>query len=159
MNIFPTGIEKAATLAAIIRRSHQDVARMFAITKANTPRHPSFCTADWVRADFQRGETYFLGTVGDTDAGCVAFAQPDPDTAYLNRLSVLPEHRHQGVGAALVGHVVDYAGSRGAHVVSIGIIATHAILKSWYANLGFVAKDTRCFAHLPFDVTYMHYEL
>jgi len=26
-------------------------------------------------------------------------------------------------------------------------------------NLGFIEKETQKFEHLPFDVTYMHYEL
>jgi diamine N-acetyltransferase len=159
MRLSPATEEEAERLAAIIRASHQDVARMFAITKENNPRHPSFCTVDWVVADFQRGEEYFLGKIGEIDAGCVAFEKPDPDTAYLNRLSVLPEYRHQGLGAALVNHILAYAQSKHVNVVSIGIIAAHSILKAWYASLGFVEKDTRRFPHLPFAVTYMHYSI
>ena len=149
--------EDAAQIAAIIRESHQDVARMFAITEENNPKHPSFCTRDWVLKDFRRGEEYFLGKIGEIDAGCVAFEKPDPDTAYLNRLSVLPEYRHLGLGGALVHHILAYAQSKQVNVVSIGIIAAHSILKAWYARQGFVEKDTRRFPHLPFDVMYMHY--
>lgn len=157
MRLTPAAEEDAEKLAAIIRASHQDVARMFAITQENNPRHPSFCTTDWVWSDFKRGEEYFLGKIGETDAGCVAFEQPDSQTAYLNRLSVLPAHRRQGFGTALVRHILAYARSKQVNVVSIGIIAGHERLKKWYADLGFVEKDTRSFAHLPFDVTYMHY--
>jgi diamine N-acetyltransferase len=149
--------EDAAWIAAIIRESHQDVARMFAITEDNNPKHPSFCTTEWVLKDFRRGEEYFLCKVGDTPAGCVAFEQPDSQTAYLNRLSVLPDYRHQGFGAALVRHILAYARSKQVDVVSIGIIAAHERLKTWYTDLGFIEKDTRTFAHLPFDVTYMQY--
>jgi ribosomal protein S18 acetylase RimI-like enzyme len=149
--------EDASQIAAIIRESHQDVARMFAITEENNPKHPSFCATDWVLKDFRRGEEYFLCKIGDTVAGCVAFEQPDAQTAYLNRLSVLPGYRHQGLGAALVRHILAYARSRPVSIVSIGIIASHEGLKTWYAGLGFVEKDTRTFAHLPFDVTFMQY--
>jgi GNAT superfamily N-acetyltransferase len=72
---------------------------------------------------------------------------------------VLPEFRHQGIGAALVKHIVAYSRSKNIQIISIGIIAAHEVLKAWYIDLGFVEKDTQTFAHLPFDVTYMHYEL
>lgn len=159
MHIVKATPKDARPIAALIRKSHRDVARIFAITEENNPRHPSFCAADWVEADFRRGEEYFLCKMAGTGAGCVAFELADQEIAYLNRLSVLPAYRHQGIGAALVRHILAYARSKQVQTVSIGIIANHEILKSWYADLGFVEKDTRRFPHLPFDVTYMHYPL
>jgi len=150
-------LEDAERIATIIRKSHRDVARMFTITQENNPRHPSFCTADWIAADFHRGEEYFLCKVAGADAGCVAFELAGPETAYLNRLSVLPAYRRQGFGAALVRHILAYARSKQVDIVSIGIIAAHGRLKTWYSDLGFVEKGTRTFAHLPFDVTFMQY--
>jgi ribosomal protein S18 acetylase RimI-like enzyme len=159
MNILRATQEDAEQIAAIVRESHRDVAQMFNLTRENNPKHPSFCTQDWVLSDFQRGEEYFLYKAENTLAGCVAFEQPDPETAYLNRLSVRPPYRHQGVGAALVGHIMAYARSKQVQIISIGIIAAHDILKNWYRGLGFIEKETRQFEHLPFDVTYMHFEL
>jgi len=157
MQIVSATEKDAERIAAIIRKSHRDVARMFAITEENNPKHPSFCTADWVAADFRRGEEYFLGKVAGTDVGCLAFELAEPEMAYLNRLSVLPDYRHRGFGAALVNHILAYAQSKHATIVSIGIIAAHERLKTWYTNLGFIEKDTHTFAHLPFDVTFMQY--
>jgi GNAT superfamily N-acetyltransferase len=157
IKIVPAAKEDAEQIAAIIRESHQDVARIFNLTRENNPKHPSFCTQDWVLADFQRGEKYFLCPIENTYAGCVAFEQPDPATAYLNRLSVRPPYRHRGIGAALVEHITAYARSKQVQIISIGIIAAHDVLKRWYADLGFIEKETRKFEHLPFDVTYMHY--
>jgi N-acetylglutamate synthase-like GNAT family acetyltransferase len=91
--------------------------------------------------------------------GCVAFEQPDSKTSYLNRLSVLPEHRCKGVGAKLVNHIFDYSKLKNIQSVSIGIIAAHITLKQWYLKLGFTEIETRTFDHLPFDVTYMQYKL
>jgi ribosomal protein S18 acetylase RimI-like enzyme len=159
MNILRATQEDAEKIAAIVRESHRDVAQMFNLTLENNPKHPSFCTQDWVLSDFQRGEEYFLYKAENTLAGCVAFEQPDPETGYLNRLSVRPPYRRQGIGAALVDHIIAYAQTKKVQIISIGIIADHEILKNWYANLGFIEKETRYFEHLPFDVTYMHYEL
>jgi hypothetical protein len=44
-------------------------------------------------------------------------------------------------------------------MVSIGIIADHTILKNWYLKLGFIEGKTKSFDHLPFDVTFMSYDL
>lgn len=159
MTIVSARPEDADRIAAIIRASHQDVAQMFHITRDNNPKHPSFCSRDWVLADFERGEEYFLYEIGSKAAGCVAFEQPNPETAYLNRLSVIPPYRHRGIGAALVQFIIDYARSKRVRIISIGIIAAHKTLKKWYAGLGFIEKETLRFDHLPFDVTYMHFFL
>lgn len=152
-------INDVALIADIVSRSNRDVAEQFGLTRQNNPKHPSFYTPEWALADFTRGEEYFLYRSEGIEQGCVAFEQPDPDTVYLNRLSVLPVHRHRGVGEKLVRYVIEYARSKDTGIVSIGIIAHHQVLKRWYAKLGFTQVGTTTFEHLPFDVTYMHYRL
>lgn len=139
--------------------ANKEVAKLFNLTSKNAPKHPSLYTPAWVHSDFRRGEQYFLYTEGGVERGCVAFEQPDAETAYLNRLSVLPKFRHNGIGSALVQHILDYARSRNILYVSIGIIAEHEVLKQWYLKLGFSEGDIRTFDHLPFDVQYMRYNL
>lgn len=85
-----------------------------------------------------RGEEYFLLSENNTAIGCVAFEYPRPNTAYLNRLSVLPSHRHKGAGYLLVRHVFQYAKEKDIERMSIGIIANHNVLKAWYLRLGFI---------------------
>jgi len=87
------------------------------------------------------------------------FTVPDEgENIYLNIRRTIT--RFVGtVCIALVRHIVAYARSKQVNVVSIGIIAAHEVLKTWYAGLGFIEKDTLRFAHLPFDVTFMHYRV
>tara|TARA_B110001450_G_scaffold58753_1_gene55429 strand:+ start:291 stop:770 length:480 start_codon:yes stop_codon:yes gene_type:complete len=159
MEIVRASLENASDLAIVVSESNKGVAEQFGINADNNPKHPSFYTKEWVISDFDRGEEYFLLTQYNKAIGCVAFEQPRSDTAYLNRLSILPNHRHKGAGELLVRHIFKYAREKDIVQVSIGIIASHDILKSWYISLGFVETHTRNFEHLPFDVTYMHYEL
>jgi ribosomal protein S18 acetylase RimI-like enzyme len=159
MEIVRASLENASDLAIVVSESNKGVAEQFGINADNNPKHPSFYTKEWVISDFDRGEEYFLLTQYNKAIGCVAFEQPRSDTAYLNRLSILPNHRHKGAGELLVRHIFKYAREKDIVKVSIGIIASHDILKSWYISLGFVETHTRNFEHLPFDVTYMHYEL
>ena len=159
MIIKKTSIEDAQQIAELISNSNKDVAKQFNLTFENNPKHPSFCTKEWVISDFERGAEYFICYINNQPAGCVSFEHPDPDTAYLNRLSVFPNYRHQGIGAALVNYVVEYSKKQKASYVSIGIIAEHTMLKNWYSMLGFIEGDIQKFEHLPFDVLYMRYDL
>jgi diamine N-acetyltransferase len=159
MKIIPGKPADAEKIAWVVSVANKDVAESFDLTFENAPKHPSFCTLDWIVADFKRGEKYFLFKEEEVVKGCVAFEQPDPETAYLNRLSVLPQYRHRGIGTALVKYILEYAKSRNILYVSIGIIAEHEILKHWYDNLGFIRGNIQKFEHLPFNVQYMRYEL
>lgn len=159
MKIVQAHRDDTADLAFIVSEANKDVAELFNINFENAPKHPSFYTKKWILSDFERGEIYFLYKEGDVAKGCVAFEQPEPDTAYLNRLSVLPCHRHNGIGSALVNHILDYSRIKNIKTVSIGIIAKHKILNNWYLDLGFIEGNTQRFKHLPFNVKYMHYTL
>src|ERR1035437_6880861 len=109
MNIREATALDAATLAALISASNRDVAARFGLTLENCPKHPSFCTEDWIKADLARGEHYFLAEETVEPIACVAFELADAAVACLNRLSVLPMHRRCGIGAHLVEHVIALA--------------------------------------------------
>jgi GNAT superfamily N-acetyltransferase len=135
MKIIPAKKEDAQHISFIVSEANKDVAELFKINRENAPKHPSFYTEDWVLSDFRRGEDYFLYMEDGITKGCVAWEQPDPDTAYLNRLSILPNYRHKGIGAALVRFILDFSETKKIKTVSIGIIAEHEVLKNWYLDL------------------------
>lgn len=151
--------EDARVLAETIRRSFRDIAERFGLTKENAPRHPSNCTAGWIRKDMKRGVSYFAIEDRNRVVGCVALQRANPEVCYLERLAVLPIHRRHGFGKTLVERVLSEAKLLGAHCVSIGIIAEHTELKDWYKGLGFIAGESKKFPDLPFGVTIMSYEI
>jgi N-acetylglutamate synthase-like GNAT family acetyltransferase len=146
-------------LAETIRKSFQDIAERFGLTRQNAPRHPSNCTADWIRKDMERGVTYFAIENTKHVVGCVALERANTEVCCVERLAVLPGHRRRGFGKALVEHVLSEARLLGARCVSIGIIAEHTELKDWYRRLGFVEGESKEFPHLPFRVSVMTYEM
>ncbi len=150
-------IDDIGILAETIRRSFQDVAERFGLTRENAARHPSHCTADWIQKDMDRGVTYFLAEEKGLVSGCAAMEKANPEVCYLERLAVLPGQRRRGFGQALVNHVLSKARLLGVHSVNIGIIAEQAELKNWYRKIGFIEGDSRTFSHLPFRVTFMSY--
>ena len=142
-------------LSRLIRQSFKDVARRFGLTLQNCPKHPSNCSAQWLKNDFLRGVSYYILELEGQPAGCAAFELADPGLGYLERLAVLPPFRCNGYGLCLVDHVFAAAKARGAKYLSIGIIAGQTELKHWYQKVGFVEDETRTFEHLPFAVTFM----
>lgn len=145
----------AARLADLIRTSFRDVALRFGLTPENAPTHPSNCTADWIVAALEKGAAYFILERDGRPCGCAALEKARPGVGYLERLAVRPEDRRQGLGAALVGRVIEEAARIGIQRVEIGLIAAQTELMDWYRGLGFVRTGTRRFEHLPFEVAFM----
>jgi N-acetylglutamate synthase-like GNAT family acetyltransferase len=146
-------------LGEIIRNAFADVAERFGLTLENSPRHPSNCRADWLQRDMNRGVTYCLLNHDDQNVGCAALEQVNNELCYLERLAVIPSARRQGLGTALVRHVLSAAAALGVQRVEIGIIAEHKDLKEWYGKLGFEEMESKNFPHLLFRVTFMTYYL
>ena len=157
MNIRTAGLAESTIIARLISGANRDVAVKFGLTVENCPKHPSFCTADWVKADFSRGEQYFILEQDTNPIGCVAYEKPSMGLAYLNRLSVLPMHRNLGAGSQLVRYIIDLARSECIQTISIGVIGENVALQRWYNSIGFISGETKRFPHLPFSVTYMSY--
>ncbi len=151
--------EDGGLLVDIIRRAFLDVAKRFNLTPENCPTHPSNYTLERIRSDFGKGVTYYLAEVNGQALGCIALERSDQSSFYLERLAVLPEARGQGIGKTLVQHVLRVAADDGAKAISIAIIAQHADLQRWYETFGFGPMEIKHLAHLPFDVTFMKYEI
>jgi N-acetylglutamate synthase-like GNAT family acetyltransferase len=159
MKIRQANTSDIETLAGIIKDSFQTIADRFGLNRANCPKHPSNCTNEWINTDMKRGVTYFVLAAGGKETGCAALEKADHELCYLERLAVLPESRNQGFGKALVFHILCEAKKSGHKTISIGIIAKQHELKNWYSTMGFKEGITKCFDHLPFDVTFMEYEV
>jgi N-acetylglutamate synthase-like GNAT family acetyltransferase len=111
-----------------------------------------------VKRDQARGVRYFILEQDGIAAGCAALEMASAKVAYLERLSVLPSRRKQGIGRDLVEHILEEARRAGAQQVSIAIIAAQTELKRWYQQIGFVEGETRSYEHLPFQVTFLALE-
>jgi GNAT superfamily N-acetyltransferase len=145
----------------VIQASFETAARRFGLNPSNCPTHPSLVTRARLVELLERG-TEFFGLFKDgLQVGFVAAerSRQDAGTYFLEKLSVLPRYRHRGYGGNLVRFVFKFAGEHMAKRVSIGIIDDDAVLKSWYLQLGFVEKGTKCFEHLPFVVCFMEKQI
>ncbi len=153
------GPADARLLSDLISASYLDVAQTFNLTPGNCPKHPSNCTKNWVERDFNRGVLYYILYKDGLPAGCAGLETIENKTAYLERLAVLPEYRHNGLGRQLIDHIFASAKQMGVKTIRIGIISEQDNLKEWYRTIGFIYVDTKKFDHLPFQVGYMKIDL
>lgn len=159
MTIRPINADDLPRLLDIIRRACATVAKRFGLTPENCPKTAAFYTMDRLRADLDRGVQYYLLEGNNEACGCVALENAKPGVCYLERLAVLPEHRSQGYGTALVRHAFAEAMAMGIRRIEIGIIAEDTRLKEWYRRFGFELTGTKTFDHLPFLVAFMATDL
>ncbi len=147
--------------ARVIRRSFITVAEEFGLTERNAPTNPAFIKDEAVKSAASRGCNFFGLREGSTLAGCAAIerARSDESLYFIERVAVLPEKRHRGYGALLVGHAIEQARRAGAKRVSIGIIDENEILKRWYERQGFQVTGTQRLGQLPFTVCFMEMPL
>jgi AhpD family alkylhydroperoxidase len=152
--------EHGAALSVIVD-AFSTVARDFGLTHANCPDHPAFFTTQGMQNMLDRGAVFLGAFVGGELAGCVSVA-PAPNDAsifYLEKLAVLPAHRHRSIGLRLNQEVFAHCRARGGRLVSIGLIDANHELKQWYAEQGFAWVRVATFPQLPFEVCFMEKSL
>lgn len=155
VSIRRANVNDADQLAALIAASFRDVAEQFGLTRDTCPGHTSYLTAEEVRRGMGFGNQYFMAFCGIEACGAIAIRLPKGGTGIVEKVAVLPDYRHRGIGRQLMAHAIDTLQLYGAHTAAIGIIADHAVLRGWYEALGFRAGQQTHYAHLPFAVLHM----
>ena len=148
-------------LAGVLRRAFGTVADTYGLTEMNAPTNPAFVTPEKLKEYLRKPVTVFGLFDSGTMIGCVA-VEPSgkaDGVYYVERLAVLPEHRHCGHGSALLLHALAAISEGGGTCASIGIMNQNERLKQWYEARGFAETARRTFAHLPFEVCFMSREI
>jgi GNAT superfamily N-acetyltransferase len=144
-----------ADSARVIRNSFKTVAEEFGLTRENAPTHPAFLTVRWLK-DKKSDDVKFFGLFLDNrQIGFIAIEQSDASIYWVEKLAVLPAHRHGGNGAKLVRFAIDYIRKNKGTKVALGMIDEHTVLKDWYIGLGFREVSIQKFPQLPFTVCFM----
>lgn len=153
--------EELAACAALIRRSFMTVAEEFGITAANAPRFTAFAT-DEARLLHQleaERRPMFVFEADGALLGYCSLSLGEDGACELSNLAVAPEHRHAGIGKALLDHAAAAALEAGHGRMRIGIVEENRWLRAWYERLGAVHTGTRKFDFFPFTCGYMEMDL
>ncbi len=141
--------------ADAIRSAFLTVAKEFHLTKENAPTNPAFLEMEALNQMAEKKIELFAVLEEDACIGFVGIEKADDDLYYMEKLAILPEHRHKGYGRKVMDFVSGYVRDKGGKRISIGIIDENTILKNWYIEYGFQETERKVFKHLPFTVCLM----
>jgi GNAT superfamily N-acetyltransferase len=91
----------------------------------------------------------FVAFVDDAVAGCAALRRHDARSGEMKRLYVRDTYRGLGLGARLVGAIVDAARAAGYAGLRLDTLASKTAAQALYRRLGFVETEPYGDAHLP----------
>ncbi len=148
-------IEELTECAKVIRESFITVAHDLNLNQENAPTNPAFIKAESLLEAKNKGIRFFGLFERDRQIGCIAIERANPTLYYVERLGVLPQYRHKGLGRQLMDFAFDYVKQLDAERISIGVINENEILKTWYLDYGFKETGIKTFAHLPFTVCFL----
>ena len=141
----------------VIQRSFQTVADEFGFTPENAPRFVAFAT-DENRLLWRREKEHRLMFLDEEDGeicGYYSLLLKENGECELGNLSVLPKHRHQGIGTNLLKHSMDTARKQRCQVMRLSIVEENTVLRQWYEQNGAVHTGTEKFDFFPFTCGYM----
>ena len=149
--------EEIPECVRVIRRSHQTVADQFGLTSENTPRYVAFAT-DENRLIWHMDHEHRLMFLEEQDGvvrGYYSLLMKQDGECELSNLSVLPEHRHQGIGTALLKHSMETARKQNCRTMRLSIVEENVVLRQWYERNGAVHTGTEKYDFFPFTCGYM----
>lgn len=92
-------------------------------------------TIESIKQKSQTGN-FVLAEINDEIAGCV-FYEKKASYVELGRLSVIPQHRKQGIGRMLIDHVEQKARQNQIPNVRLGVRMVLVNLRRYYEGLGY----------------------
>ena len=152
--------EDVSAVLKVLNLSHGTIARDFNFTKEDNPTNNAFIDEKTLREQLKNGIALYGLKMDNRLVGCIAIekSKREADTYYIEKVSVLPEFRHQGIGVRLMDFATDKIKNAGGKMISIALIDSNSKLKKWYLSQGFVETGFKDFEHLPFRVCFMRKE-
>jgi ribosomal protein S18 acetylase RimI-like enzyme len=155
-----TAGDQLENLRGVLQAAFGTVAAEFYLTRENAPSNPAFITLPALKKSLDRGLIMFgLFRRGEL-IGCIGIEDSKKDNVFfIERVAVLPEHRHNGFGKKLMDFALETIKERNGRKISIGIIDENTVLKEWYQQQGFSPVAVKRFPHLPFTVAFLEKKL
>ena len=139
----------------VIKQSFITVRNDLKLTIENCPTHPSFINVDDLKKLGEKDVKFYGVFLNSTMIGLYVIENGGNGYYYIEKLSVLPEYRHNGYGKKMMQHAINYMNQKNARGISVAIVNEQKVLKDWYSSFGFKETSKREFDHLPFTVCFM----
>jgi len=95
----------------------------------------------------------------DNIVGCAGYSYYKEDIYFIERLAILPEYRHLGVGKKLMKYVENKIKDIGGKIVEIHVVDKNIVLREWYKKLNYMEIRIDEIKTLPFNSCVMNKEL
>jgi len=150
-----------SAVVRVLQVSHGTVAKDFGFTRETNPANNAFIEASTLKNQLNKGIELYALSLNSQLIGCIAIEKSNraSDTFYIEKVSVIPEQRNQGVGVRLMNFAVAKIKEAGGKNASIALIDSNTKLKNWYSSQGFIETGTKDFEQLPFRVCFMNKQL
>ena len=137
----------------VIHKGFETVAVELGLTDENCPdRGGASLPYEKLLDEFESGVLMFAYYKNDRPVGFLAMNILDESTCGINNIVVLPQHRHNGYGVALLEFCKQKARELGSCKVRFGMIDDNKRLKKWYEDNGFVTVGYKNYDGAPFTV-------
>jgi GNAT superfamily N-acetyltransferase len=154
------GKESQQEALSVIHAAFGTVAREFGLTKESSPTHGAFIGVADLARSVERGLMLYGYYKDGRILGCAGIRQGEEADEYsIEKLCVLPEQRHRGIGFDLLAFCENEVRDRDGKRISVGIIDANRRLKDWYLKNGYEVDRVLSYDHLPFDVCVLRKEL
>ena len=148
--------ESPAVPAAIVAAEPADIARVQHLAQEIWNRHyPGIITAEQI--DYMLAQAYShealmrylaepgaglaLARRGELAVGFVGWYKADAHVMKLDKLYVLPQHHGEGIGRALIEHVVARARGASCAAVSLNVNRRNTLAVAAYERCGFAIRE------------------
>ena len=141
--------------ADVIRKGFGTVADEFGLTRENCASNSAFIKTERLLGDREKGNLMYALFINETIAGFMQLEKKSEDEYILEKLAVLPEYRHRGLGKKLFDYAQYKVREFHGRKILIAIIEENTVLKDWYLKNGCIHVGTMKYDRLPFTVGFM----
>ena len=154
-------INDSRIITDIINKAFMTVAQEFNFTKENAPIHPAFIKPERIEKAINNGLKMFGYKINDRIIGCVGYSHNKERIYFIERLAILPEYRHLGIGQKLMEFIENEIKNIGGKIIEIHVTDKNIILREWYKKLGYVEIriDEINFPGIPYKSCVMNKEI
>lgn len=135
----------------ILNQAFMTVAQEFQFTKENAPTFPAFINSDRIEQSLENGLKMYGYRIDEKIIGCVGFSHHQDEIFFIERLSVLPEYRHAGIGKKLMQFAETNIKEFGGKIIEIHVVDKNLKLREWYKALHFAEIRIDEIKTLPFN--------
>jgi ribosomal protein S18 acetylase RimI-like enzyme len=149
-------INDSKIITDVLNKAFMTVALQYDLTKENAPRHPAFICSDVIERQFNRGFKMYGYAVNNQIVGCVGYWSDNNKIYHVERLAVLLEYRHQGIGKKLMFFIENKIIKNGGEIAEIHVMDKNSILIAWYKELGYIELRIEELKQFPFNSCIMN---